>query len=288
MPPGWRKEWHVGVRATESRKLVAFIAATPQDLRVRGKLIKGSEVNLLCVHKKLRSKRLAPVLIKEITRRINLQGIWQAIYTGGVVLPKPVSSCRYFHRPLDWQKLYEVGFSACPANSKPQYQVRKFALPEQTAVKGLRPTRVEDVPAVHALLKKYLNRYELIPDFTQEEVEHWMVHKPEVSEEQVIFSYVVEVSLQSGHLSSPLLLPAYSLAPSPGRPHLLNNTRSPTGRKQEYHGFCLLLLARVLRHQPPAALRRACCLRPLLRYHRGTRDAIRQVGPQDPAQRPLQ
>jgi glycylpeptide N-tetradecanoyltransferase len=39
--------------------------------------IKMVEINFLCVHKKLRSKRLAPVLIKEITRRVNLKGIWQ-------------------------------------------------------------------------------------------------------------------------------------------------------------------------------------------------------------------
>ena len=32
------------------------------------------EINFLCVHKKLRSKRLAPVLIREITRRVNLKG----------------------------------------------------------------------------------------------------------------------------------------------------------------------------------------------------------------------
>lgn len=32
------------------------------------------EVNFLCVHKKLRAKRLAPVLIKEITRRVNRRG----------------------------------------------------------------------------------------------------------------------------------------------------------------------------------------------------------------------
>ena len=35
------------------------------------------EINFLCVHKSLRSKRLAPVLIKEITRRVNLKGIFQ-------------------------------------------------------------------------------------------------------------------------------------------------------------------------------------------------------------------
>jgi len=52
------------------------------------------EINFLCVHKKLRSKRLAPVLIKEVTRRVHLEGIFQALYTAGAVLPKPVSTCR--------------------------------------------------------------------------------------------------------------------------------------------------------------------------------------------------
>lgn len=52
------------------------------------------EINFLCVHKKLRSKRVAPVLIREITRRVNMEGIFQAVYTAGVVLPKPVACCR--------------------------------------------------------------------------------------------------------------------------------------------------------------------------------------------------
>src|ERR1700753_500186 len=69
MAPGWRKEWHIGVRATKSRKLVAFISGIQVDLRVRKSVLHCSEINFLCIHKKLRSKRLAPVLIKEITRR---------------------------------------------------------------------------------------------------------------------------------------------------------------------------------------------------------------------------
>lgn len=52
------------------------------------------EVNFLCVHKKLRSKRMAPVLIREITRRVQQRGLYQAIYSASVVLPTPVTSCR--------------------------------------------------------------------------------------------------------------------------------------------------------------------------------------------------
>ena len=36
--------------------------------------------SFLCVHKKLRMKRLAPVLIREITRRVNLQGVSCIMY----------------------------------------------------------------------------------------------------------------------------------------------------------------------------------------------------------------
>lgn len=107
-PPGWRKEWHVGVRIIKSGRLVGFISAIPASLRIYDKVQKVVEINFLCVHKKLRSKRVAPVLIREITRRVNLTGIFQAVYTAGVVLPKPIATSRYWHRSLNPKKLIEV------------------------------------------------------------------------------------------------------------------------------------------------------------------------------------
>lgn len=162
---------------------------------MRKKVLAATEINFLCIHKKLRSKRLAPVLIKEITRRCYLVKVYQAIYTAGVVLPTPVSTCRYFHRSLDWQKLYDIGFSPLPANSKPAYQVRKFALPEQTATKGLRAMEHKDIDMVLDLLKRYMARLDIAPVFTAGEVEHSLLHKKDAPGEQVVWSYVVEVRL---------------------------------------------------------------------------------------------
>lgn len=88
------------------------------------------EINFLCVHKKLRSKRMAPVLIREITRRVNLQGIFQAIYTAGVVLPKPFGSCRYWHRSLNPKKLIEVKFSHLTRNMTVARTIKLYKLPE--------------------------------------------------------------------------------------------------------------------------------------------------------------
>jgi len=110
-PPGFSQDFHLGVRSAKSKKLMGFISAVPAHIRVYGKVVPMVEINYLCVHKKLRSKRLAPVLIKEITRRVNHTGVFQAVYTAGLVLPVPVSTCRYYHRSLDPKKLIEVGFS---------------------------------------------------------------------------------------------------------------------------------------------------------------------------------
>jgi glycylpeptide N-tetradecanoyltransferase len=49
------------------------------------------EINFLCIHKLLREKRLAPVLIQEITRRVNLQNIFQAVFTAGSLMPRPLT-----------------------------------------------------------------------------------------------------------------------------------------------------------------------------------------------------
>ena len=63
--------------------MLAFIFATPIRVIVNKNTVKMAEVNYLCAHKKLRLKKLAPILIKEVTRRVQLTGIWQAYYTSG-------------------------------------------------------------------------------------------------------------------------------------------------------------------------------------------------------------
>ena len=102
------KEWIVGMRVKQNQKLVGFISGIPVKVMVEGKLINMAEINFLCVHSKLRSKRTAPVLIKEVTRRINLKGVWQAVYTGGKYIPTPVSESNYYYRCINFKKLQEV------------------------------------------------------------------------------------------------------------------------------------------------------------------------------------
>ena len=104
-PPKWKRSWHVSVRVASTKKIVAFISAVPAKFEITveadkktKKKLETVEINFLCVHKKLRSKRLAPLLIQEITRRVNVENIWQAVYTAGILIPKPFSITRYYHR----------------------------------------------------------------------------------------------------------------------------------------------------------------------------------------------
>ena len=184
-PPGFQKECHLGVRSSKTGRLMALITAVPATVRVYEKVVPMVEINFLCVHKKLRSKRLAPVLIKEITRRANHLGVFQAVYTAGIVLPVPVSNCQYFHRSLDPKKLVEVGFSRLSPRMTMARMQKLYRLPKETSTPGLRPMTPEDVPSAHKLVTTHLQQYDLVVKFSQEEFAHWLLPR-----EGVIRSYV--------------------------------------------------------------------------------------------------
>lgn len=186
-PPGYYRNWHIGVRVKTSKKLVAFITGVPARIRVNENVINMAEINFLCVHKKLRSKRLAPVMIKEVTRRVHLENIWQAAYTAGVVLPTPIATCQYWHRSLNPKKLIDVGFSRLGARMTMSRTIRLYKLPDKTVTPGFRKMESHDVPAVTRLLKNYLKQFVVAPDFDENDVEHWLL-----PQENVVDSFLVE------------------------------------------------------------------------------------------------
>jgi glycylpeptide N-tetradecanoyltransferase len=226
-PPGYHPEWHIGVRVSSNKKLVAFISGVPITLKIRSSKVQASEINYLCIHKKLRSKRLTPVLIKEVTRQCNLKGIFQAIYTVGVVLPTPVSVCRYFHRSLNIPKLVDVNFTYVPRHMTVARMVRQHKVPPSTSCKGLREMEDRDVTQVHDLFSRYMQRFTMIPLMSVEELRHNLLKGKGVGESvdgrkqgQVTWTYVVENS-ESQKITD--FFSFYSLPST-----IIGNTRYPT------------------------------------------------------------
>lgn len=155
-PPGYYKNWLLGVRGGKKNTLFAFIAGIPVNVVANGKEVKMCEINYLCVHQKLRAKKLAPVLIKEITRRVNCEQIWQAIYTAGPTIPTPFGHATYWHRNINCKKLIDVKFSSLKAGVPLSRHIRMHKLPENTSIAGIRPMKAKDIDSVRDLLNNDL------------------------------------------------------------------------------------------------------------------------------------
>ncbi|XP_061665833.1 glycylpeptide N-tetradecanoyltransferase 1-like [Syngnathoides biaculeatus] len=186
-PPNWLAQWHCGVRVDSNRKLVGFIAAVPADVQIYGTEKRMAQIKFLCVHKKLRLKRMTPVLIRELARRVQRRGVAQAVYTASVVLPTPLSSCRLWHRPLNLRKLLEVQYPGIRGDMPLQRAHKFYRLPEDAKTAGFRPMTRGDVERTQELLRAHLGKFHLAASWSREEIQHWFLPR-----EGLIDTYVGE------------------------------------------------------------------------------------------------
>lgn len=68
-----------------------------------------------------------------------------------------------------------------------QRTLKLYRLPTETATKGFRRLKVEDVDQAHTLLDSYLKKFDLAPMFSREEFMHWFL-----PQDNIIDSYIVE------------------------------------------------------------------------------------------------
>ncbi|KAI8959298.1 Glycylpeptide N-tetradecanoyltransferase [Daldinia sp. FL1419] len=163
-----KRDWHIGIRESETRKLLACIFAVPEVVRVRDNSIRVADVSLLCVREEYRCRRLVPALIKELSRRCSRDGFYQALYTTETFLPTPISKASYYSRRLD----STVG--------------------TETMTPGLRLMRDEDVGSVYSLLARYTSKFELALEFTLDCFRNTFVDEQTSDSERVIWAYVVQ------------------------------------------------------------------------------------------------
>lgn len=154
----------MGVRNSKNKKLLGFISGTPCKVMAKNNVVKMAEINFLCVNKKMRTKRMAPLLIKEVTRRVNLSGIWSAIYTSGDTFPTPFTDANYFHRSLNPKKNIETGFSSLASNETMAKYVKKMKLHDMKDINLIGEPRLmtsKDLPQVYALYKKQMENMQV-------------------------------------------------------------------------------------------------------------------------------
>lgn len=186
-PPGYSKTLHIGVKSVKSGELIGFISGAPCHVKVYRKPLKLVEINFLCVHPKYRHVKLAPLLIKEVARRVKFLGMWQAIYTGTLTLPHSIATTRYYHRALNVRKLVNIEFMPRHSKMTLKGMIKYYDIPSETQTPGLRVMRKRDISGARQLLNKFLEAYHITMEFTVAEFEHTFMPR-----DGVVYSYVVE------------------------------------------------------------------------------------------------
>ncbi len=202
-PPNYKKEFILAVKYNKgSKPLVAFISAIPITVVLSSVSYSAVEINFLCVHKNLRNLRLTPVLIREITRRVNLSGIQYALYTTGIKQSLPITSCTYYHRPLNTKKLIEANFLDLKPKFSMAQTIKYNKLPQMLNNINLRPLKNDDCESAHILLNNYLQKFKLHMHFSLDEFKHWFLNN-----ETNVICYVLENDNKITDMCSFYILP---------------------------------------------------------------------------------
>ena len=197
--PNYCKEWLVSIVQLDTKKnkkkMVGFIAGIPIKVCIYGTDMELAEIDFLCVKKEFRNKRLAPLLIKEVSRRIHMRNKWWAVYTSGTMLPKPFAETTYYHRNLNVKKLVDVHFTYLPHNMNLARANNLYKLPKELPVTGFRPMEEKDVEQVHDLLAKFEEQFKVHGYYDKDLVKHWFIPRKNVvysPRKNVVYSYVRE------------------------------------------------------------------------------------------------
>ncbi|KAM0685269.1 hypothetical protein COBT_003523 [Conglomerata obtusa] len=112
---------------------------------------------------------LAPLIIKEITRIANTHGIYQAIFTGGIVLPFKLASTQYFHRILDRRELVKSGF--CRSGYDETFLGKKYEIHDDFN-NLFRPAENNDYFEMFQLFKDESEKHDLHEEMTFEKFKY--------------------------------------------------------------------------------------------------------------------
>jgi glycylpeptide N-tetradecanoyltransferase len=97
--------------AKDTGVMCGVVSAKFINLTVFNKTEQFGCVDFLCAHPKFRGKKIAFVLIDEITRRIVQNGCNTGVFTTTRCVPSPTATIRYYHRPLNYKKLFKYEFT---------------------------------------------------------------------------------------------------------------------------------------------------------------------------------
>lgn len=104
--PRHREEYSLGL--THNQRLIGYILAREHRLETSDNEFPAVSINFLCIDKEFRMQNFAPLLIKEITRIVNSNGIFQAVFTAEKDYGFAIARARYYHYPMNAKNLIQA------------------------------------------------------------------------------------------------------------------------------------------------------------------------------------
>jgi len=189
MSPGYNKELHLGLVCINPIDnipiLVGVVIGTPTNMNINKINTTLISINFLCIHEKLRNKQLAPLLIKEITRRSVLLNMDIALYTVAKKVTKPFSKCRFSNIYLNIKKLEDCVFLPKDYTGGKLQSDLALALTVYTTPYKVRPMTVNDIDALYELLPSFMSKYKVYQTFSKDEIKHYFLNN-------IVQTYIIE------------------------------------------------------------------------------------------------
>lgn len=180
LPSSYKKYKDLGVKLYYKNKLIGFIGGVIKTFNISThikKTQKMGEINFLSVHSDHRRKGYTELLIDEITYRISNYAkeddelIKSAFYNSERFLPKPFCTARYYHRPIEYEKLCKSGFiNNEDESSKEDYKLY-FDIPGLVK-ENFRKLEEDDLEAVFELVNNDSSKYSFYEKYTFEDFKY--------------------------------------------------------------------------------------------------------------------
>lgn len=191
-----------------NNKLVGIIFCIPIQISVYNNIIRSGEINFLCIHKILRNKNIAPLLIKELTRRANLIGIYQGFYTGSLNLPNNLCNGKYYHRNINVKRLLDADFIDKPDKMSIDTLKKIYKIRKELSI-NIRKLEEKDIDECYKKYNNFIKKYNIYRIFSKDEFINTFLRNDKVCESFVVIKnnkitdFISFYYLQSQILNNP-------------------------------------------------------------------------------------
>jgi len=164
------------LRRQSNKQMMGLITAVTKTCQISTNKVELAETNYLCVDKLLRNTGLAVLLINELRNRMLAKNIKTGFFTSERYVPTPFSRVQYYHRPLNYMKLYTTKFTGLEDNKLLTKAIRKYTL-DQTKKIPDNVVLLEEkyLEQTYQKYNDYMERYTFHDVYTLEEFkDHFM------------------------------------------------------------------------------------------------------------------